>query len=68
MLLLLTGWGAWTGRGWARILGIVLAVLGVLGGLSALSGGSTVYGIVTIAIWAGVIYALWMAKAWFSRR
>jgi hypothetical protein len=67
VLFLLTGWGIWTGRGWGRILGIVLAVLGVLGGVSALSG-STTTGVVTIVIWALVIYALWMGKAFFAAR
>jgi hypothetical protein len=69
VLFLLTGWGVWTGRGWGRILGIILSVLGVLGGLSGLSAkDGLVGGVIQIAIWAGVIYALWMAKAFFSSR
>ncbi|HUP83080.1 MAG TPA: hypothetical protein VM284_02705 [Candidatus Limnocylindria bacterium] len=68
VLFLLVGWGIWKGRSWGRIGGIVLAVLGVLGGLSALTGNSLVYGVVTIAIWGGIIYALWMAKSWFMAR
>ena len=69
VLFILTGWGVWTGRGWGRILGIVLAVLGVLGGLSSLSSsGGTVSGIVQVVIWALIIYALWMAKAFFAPR
>jgi hypothetical protein len=69
LLFILTGWGVWTGRGWGRILGIVLAVLGLLGGLSTLSSnGGTVSGIVQIVIWALVIYALWMAKGFFAAR
>jgi hypothetical protein len=68
-LFLLTGWGVWTGKGWGRILGIVLAILGVLGGLGQLTGqNGLVSGIVQIAIWGGIIYALWMAKAWFAAR
>jgi hypothetical protein len=68
VLYILAGWGTWTGRGWGRVLGIILAILGVLFGLSALTGGSTVYGIAMIVIWALVIYALWMASAFFAAR
>ena len=69
VLFLLIGFGIWTGRGWGRVGGIVLAVLGVLGGLSALSGGNgATSGIVDIVIWALVIYALFMAKAFFAAR
>jgi hypothetical protein len=69
VLLLLTGYGVWKGRNWGRIGGIIWGVLGVLGGISSLTGrDGLVYGVVTIAIWGGVIYALWMAKAWFAAR
>lgn len=69
VLFLLTGWGVWTGRGWGRILGIILSVLGILGGLNSLTAkDGLVSGVIMIAIWAGVIYALWMAKAFFSSR
>jgi len=68
VLYLLTGWGIWGGKGWGRIAGIVLAILGVLGGLSLLTSNNAVSGIVNIAIWAGVIYALWMASAFFAAR
>jgi hypothetical protein len=68
-LFILTGYGIWKGRGWGRIGGIIWGVLGVLGGISSLSGqDGLAYGVVSIAIWAGVIYALWMAKAWFAAR
>jgi hypothetical protein len=68
ILFLLTGWGLMGGKGWARILGFVLAGLGVLGGLSALTGNGLVYGVVQIVLWGGVIYALWMAGPYFSVR
>jgi hypothetical protein len=69
VLFLLVGWGVWKGRSWGRIGGIILGVLGVLGGLSTLSGqDGLVGGVIMIAIWAGVIYALWMAKSWFGAR
>ena len=68
-LMLLTGFGIWKGRSWGRILGIVLAVLGLLGALGQLSGQNGLVGaVVQIAIWGGIIYALWMAKAWFAAR
>jgi hypothetical protein len=68
-LFLLTGWGIWKGRTWGRIGGIIWGVLGVLGGLGQLGArDGLVGGIIWIAIWAGVIYALWMAKAWFAAR
>jgi hypothetical protein len=69
VLFLLTGYGVWKGRGWGRIGGIIWGVLGILGGLSTLSGqNGLVSGVIMIAIWAGVIYALWMAKEWFAVR
>lgn len=69
VLFILTGWGVWKGRQWGRIGGIIWGVLGVLGGLSTLtSKDGLVSGVIMIAIWAGVIYALWMAKAWFAAR
>ncbi|MEA2677748.1 MAG: hypothetical protein QOJ81_1889 [Chloroflexota bacterium] len=69
ILMLLTGYGVWKGRGWGRIGGIIWGVLGVLGGLGQLSSQNGLAGaVVQIAIWGGVIYALWMAKAWFAAR
>lgn len=69
VLMLLTGYGVWKGRGWGRIGGIIWGVLGILGGLSTLTGrDGLVSGVIMIAIWAGVIYALWMAKSWFAAR
>ena len=69
VLFILTGWGVWKGRGWGRIGGIIWGVIGVLIGLSTLtSRDGLVSGIIAIAIWGGVIYALWMAKAWFAAR
>ncbi|MDG6903291.1 MAG: hypothetical protein JRN56_01060 [Nitrososphaerota archaeon] len=40
LLGLLVGWGLWTGRGWARILAIILSGLGVLASLVGLALGS----------------------------
>jgi hypothetical protein len=69
VLFILVGWGIWKGRGWGRIGGIVIGILGVLGALGQLtSQNGLVGGIIQLAIWAGVIYALWMAKAWFAAR
>ena len=52
ILGLLVGWGLWTGRGWARILAIILSGLGVVGSLALIS----VSGVVGLVI-DGVI--LW---------
>ena len=40
LLGLLVGWGLWMGKGWARILAIILSGLGVLAGLAGLALGS----------------------------
>ncbi|MDG6952779.1 MAG: hypothetical protein JRN55_00375 [Nitrososphaerota archaeon] len=37
ILGLLVGWGLWTGRGWARILAIILSGLGIVGSLASLA-------------------------------
>jgi hypothetical protein len=68
VLYLLTGWGLMGGKGWARIVGIILAVLGILGGLSALTGDSLAYGAVMTVLWALVAYALFTAGAFFATR
>ena len=36
---IIIGWGLWTGRGWARIVAMVLSVLGAAGGLLVLVFG-----------------------------
>jgi hypothetical protein len=66
------------GGGVFASLGIVLAfIVGLVGVLLILTGWGVwtltgqdglVSGVIQIAIWGGVIYALWMAKAWFSAR
>lgn len=70
LLFLGTGIGLLRGRGWARIVGIVLAVLGLLGGISTLTtggnSGGLIYGIIVTAIYAGIIFALYTAGSWFA--
>jgi hypothetical protein len=46
-------WGLWTGKGWARIIAIVLSALSILTGLLSLPGS-----IVSILINAALIYYL----------
>ena len=70
-LQLLTGIKVLGGRGWARITGIVIAVIGALLALGGLAGGdpsSLVVGIVFIAANAFVIWALATSGGWFASR
>jgi hypothetical protein len=39
ILYLVTAYGLWTGRGWARMLAIVLLILDIIGGIVTLPGG-----------------------------
>lgn len=72
LLFFAVGIGLLRGKGWARIGGLILAVLGLLGGISSLAqgggGGSLAYGIVMTLIYAGVIWALWTAGPYFAAR
>ncbi len=51
ILYLVTAYGLWTGKGWARMLAIVLLILDIIGGIATLPAG-----IITIII-GGVL--LW---------
>ena len=57
-------WGLWTGKGWAWIIALILAVLGAILGLLSLPGG-----IITLLINGLIIYYLTRAhvKAFFGR-
>jgi len=57
-------WGLWTGKGWTWIIALILAILGVIGGLLTLP-----IGIVTIIIQGLIIYYLTRphVKAFFGR-
>jgi hypothetical protein len=50
-----------------RIFAIVIASIGVLGGISSVSGGSAP-GVVTLGLYAFVIYVLFAHRAAFRRR
>jgi len=39
ILYLVTAFGLWTGKGWARMLAIVLLILDIIGGIVTLPGG-----------------------------
>jgi hypothetical protein len=39
-LIFIFGWGMWTGKGWAWILGVILVILGILSGLGSLGVGN----------------------------
>lgn len=65
---ILIGWGFWTGRGWARIVAIILTAIGVIGGLVALLLG--IYtGIVGLVIDVLILWYLFRpsVKAYFSK-
>jgi hypothetical protein len=52
ILTLIEGWGMWSGREWAWIVGIILTILGLLSSIAQLAGGSpgSVLGIIIYAI------------------
>ncbi|MFB0569697.1 MAG: hypothetical protein ACETV0_08815 [Nitrososphaeria archaeon] len=67
------GWSLWGGKEWARILSIILSVIGILFGVLVLFvaiGAGGLIGIVFIAIHAIVIYYLTRpsVKAFFTRQ
>jgi hypothetical protein len=51
-------YGAWTLKPWAWMLGIVIAAVSIVLALLSLGGDSAVTEVVTIALWAVVIYYL----------
>jgi hypothetical protein len=65
---ILIGWGLWTGRGWARIVAIILTAIGVIGGLVTLI--LSIYtGIVSLIIDLLILWYLFRpnVKAYFSK-
>src|SRR5579863_8598384 len=67
VLGILVGWGMWSGKGWARLVALVLSVIGLIGGLGSLAIGSF-SGIVSLIIDALVIWYLFRphVKAYFG--
>ncbi len=53
IVTLLTSWGLWTGKSWARWLAIVLMAIGIIAGIMSLPGG-----IIIILICGLIIYYL----------
>jgi len=62
-------WGLWKGQGWAWTVALIVAVLGIIGGVIALVSGS-LYNIVTLAIQAIIVYYLYRpeVKAYFGKK
>lgn len=80
-VVLVLGWGilqivagakAMSGRNWARITGIVVAIIGALLALAGLAnpeaGGSIVINIAIAAAYAFVVFALATSGRWFGSR
>ena len=55
IVTLLTSWGLWTGKSWARWLAIILMAIGIIGGIISLPAG-----IITIVICGLIMYYLFM--------
>jgi hypothetical protein len=51
ILYLLTAYGLWTGKGWARMLSIVLLILDVILGILTLPGGIVLIIIAGVLLW-----------------
>ena len=51
ILYLVTAFGLWTGRGWARMLAIVLLILNIIGGILTLPGGIIPLIIAGVLLW-----------------
>jgi uncharacterized membrane protein (DUF2068 family) len=62
-------WGLWKGQGWAWTVALIVAVLGIIGGVIALVSGS-LYNIVTLAIQVIIVYYLYRpeVKAYFGKK
>jgi len=71
ILNIVAGANVFGGRGWARITGIVLAVilaLFSLGGLGSGDGSGTLFSLVWLAANGFIIWALATSGSWFSAR
>ena len=66
ILYLVTAYGLWTGRGWARILAIILLILDIIGGILTITSG---IGIVPIIIAAVLLWYFFTpsVKAFFGQ-
>jgi hypothetical protein len=75
MLDIVAGANVLGGKGWARITGIVVAVivglfalLGLLGGGNSRTGGSIVVSLIVVAANAFIVWALTTTGSWFAAR
>ena len=66
---LVIAWGLWKGQGWAWTVALIVAVLGIIGGVIAIVSGS-LYNIVTLAIQVIIVYYLYRpeVKAYFGKK
>ena len=51
ILYLVTAYGLWTGRGWARMLSIILLILDIILGLLSLPGGIVIIIVAGVLLW-----------------
>jgi hypothetical protein len=51
ILYLVTAYGLWTGKGWARMLAIILLILDIIGGLFTLPAGIITIIIAAVLLW-----------------
>ena len=67
-LAILVGWGMWSGKGWAWVAALILAALGVIGGLGSLVVGRF-SGVVSLIIDVLILWYLFRphVKAYFGR-
>lgn len=65
---ILVAYGLWIGAGWAWWLTMIIAILGVIGGLLSLLGGAP-SGIISLIIYGVIIWYFWQpyVKAYFGQ-
>ena len=58
VLVLILGWGMWTGKSWAWTIAVILYILGVLSGIGSLAVGALT-GVVGLVISILILWYLW---------
>ena len=69
LLYLAIAYGAWKGRSWAWMLGMIVSIIAIVFGVLGLSGGVNVGSIISLALPIIVVYFLWQpeVKRWLGR-
>jgi hypothetical protein len=69
VLYLAIAYGVWKGRGWSWMLGVVVSIIAIVFGVLGLSGGITVFSLISLALPIVVVYFLWQpdVKRWLGR-